>query len=203
MMAESRPSAIVLAGGRSSRFGSDKAKVEFRGVTLLEHVLRACAPLCDELIVVAATEQQLDPSYAQPAVRLVRDEVAFEGPLAGLLAGLPRISSRWAIVCSVDTPLLAAGVLRLLIHSATADVLAVLPVVEGRVQPFPSLVAKDSLAALRAAFDAGERRIGAALQGLAHVEVPELELRAEDPRLLSFRGANTPQELAELLAETD
>ena len=80
-------SVIVLAGGRSSRFGRDKLAEPVDGRPLVHHAIDAVRPIATEIIVVAAPG-------ANPAlpmdVTLVHDAVAFEGPLAGLLGGTRR-----------------------------------------------------------------------------------------------------------------
>ena len=96
-MSERRVSAIVLAGGRSSRFGRDKLGEPLAGRTLLDHAIAAVSPLAQETIVVARPE-------AMPRVpdgtTVVHDRSAFEGPLVGLLtrgcAARTNRSSSWS-----------------------------------------------------------------------------------------------------------
>jgi hypothetical protein len=77
-------SAIVLAGGRSTRFGSDKASALIDGRPMLQRVVEAVAAVCDEVIVVAAAGGAGSlPPYAEPLV-IVEDRVEGSGPLAGL-----------------------------------------------------------------------------------------------------------------------
>ena len=73
-------SAIILAGGRSSRMGTPKALLPFDGEPLIVHLVRRLAPMFGEVIVVAAPDQ-VPP--ALPAT-LVRDEVAYQGPVGGI-----------------------------------------------------------------------------------------------------------------------
>ncbi|HEX2933375.1 MAG TPA: molybdenum cofactor guanylyltransferase, partial [Candidatus Binatia bacterium] len=77
-------SAIILAGGKSSRMGRPKALLEFDGAPLIFHLARRLKDLFDEIVVVAAPEQELPELPAM----VVRDEVAHQGPVGGIYYGL-------------------------------------------------------------------------------------------------------------------
>ena len=76
--------AIILAGGRSSRMGTSKALLPFDDEPLIVHIVRRLQPLFGDIVVVAAPEQEL-PSMP---VTLVRDDVAYQGPVGGIYYGL-------------------------------------------------------------------------------------------------------------------
>ena len=96
----------ILAGGRSSRFGSDKALVTWEGKTLLSHAAERLRPQVDELIINSNSKA---PEYREHGYPLVPDgTVSFEGPLAGVLAGLAWAGKNGAshlATVAVDTPL--------------------------------------------------------------------------------------------------
>ena len=98
-MTTPRVSMVILAGGRSSRFGRDKLAEPIGGRPLLGRVIDAVRPLGTEILVVAAPG-------ATPAVpddvRVVRDPVAYEGPLVGARTGLTASSE--AVVLVVGSP---------------------------------------------------------------------------------------------------
>src|SRR5258707_1100748 len=104
--------AIILAGGRSARMGRDKATLPIGDITLIERIVaelqRAFAP-----IIVVAARQADQPSVVDAAARdviLVRDEVAFQGPVHGLRVGLSAGAGDLAFVASCDLPLVRAEV---------------------------------------------------------------------------------------------
>src|SRR6185295_17094217 len=100
-------SVIVLAGGRSRRFGRDKLVEPLDGRPLVQHAIDAVRPIATEIIVVAAP----GASPAVPGdVRLVNDAVAFEGPLAGLIGGLAAARSPTVVLVGGDMPSLSAAV---------------------------------------------------------------------------------------------
>ena len=82
--------AIVLAGGASSRFGSDKLGAVLDGRPLLHHALEAVAEVAGRIIVVASPDAPAPsmPPALVDRVTIARDMVAYAGPLAGLAAGL-------------------------------------------------------------------------------------------------------------------
>lgn len=102
-----RTAAVVLAGGRSSRFGSDKTRAVVRGTTLLERVLDVAGPLVDEVVVVG--------HWAPPGVRMLHEPTPDLGPLAGLAHGLRHVAADHALVLAGDHPLLEPALLRLLL----------------------------------------------------------------------------------------
>jgi len=97
-----RTLGVVLAGGRSSRFGSDKAEARLFGRTLLEHALEALRPQC-EAVAVVGRETALAPSLADwPGPD--------EGPLGGLAGALRYARGVFyqLLTVSIDAPLLPA-----------------------------------------------------------------------------------------------
>lgn len=104
-------SGVVLAGGRSSRFGRDKLSSEYHGRPLLHHAVLRLLEVCDEVIVVIAPDGEEPAMPGGASVRSVRDETADEGPLRGLEAGLAAASGRWVVVAGGDMPDLQGSVL--------------------------------------------------------------------------------------------
>lgn len=92
--------AIVLAGGASSRFGSDKLAATLGGRPLLHHALEAVGSVVDRIVVVIAPEAPIPsvPDGLASRVVIARDVAAHGGPLAGLAAGLA------TLLATADTP---------------------------------------------------------------------------------------------------
>lgn len=95
----SRLSAILLAGGRSSRMGRDKAALPFQGMTLLEWQVRKLQSLGIEDIMLSGRCREME------GVRTVPDEYPGRGPLGGLHAGMKAARRPDCLVLSVDVPL--------------------------------------------------------------------------------------------------
>lgn len=135
--------AIVLAGGRSSRFGGDKLVAELDGRPLLAHAIAGVAPAVREIVVVLSpdgAEPLLDGATDLP-IRFARDADEGRGPLAGLAAGLAAAREPLAIVVGGDQPSLVPALLvEMLRHLAPGAIvpLDAMALEEGsRIRPLP------------------------------------------------------------------
>lgn len=194
MAAEATVSGVVLAGGRSSRMGRDKASLIFDGVTLLQRTAAALAEVADEIVVVRAPRQRLPALDLDVPIVEAEDPVEGEGPLVGIAAGLRAASAPVAVVVAVDMPFLQPALLRLLAERVAAGARWAVPIAEGRPQPLCSAFATASLAVLEAHIAAGDRAPMAAARDL-DTERIEAELwREADATGRSFLNVNTPEE---------
>ncbi len=198
-------SGIVLAGGRSSRFGRDKLAQPIDGEPLFWRPLRALAAAgCAEIVVVLAPdgpEPALPLDLAVP-VRFARDPEPFGGPLVGLHAGLVAVSGRLALVVAGDQPDLRPALLRLLTERAAPrqTVARAVALVDpaGVVRPIPC--ALDRVPAEMTAEEllrTGERRIRALLVALRAEPIPEAAWRPADPDATWTRDVDEPRDLAD------
>lgn len=187
-------SAIVLAGGRSSRFGRDKLAEPVDGRPLLDHAIEAVGPLGSEILVVAA------PGAAPrlpPGATLIHDLVPFEGPLAGLLAGLRAASEPVVLVVGGDMPSLAGPVLEAMLKELeTPAIDAVVLEHDGRPRPLPLVVRREpALAATQGLIERGERRLRALPEVLATHTLAEAKWRTLDPDARTVRDIDRPSDL--------
>jgi molybdopterin-guanine dinucleotide biosynthesis protein A len=186
--------AIVLAGGRSARFGRDKLAEPIDGRPLLHHAIAAVLAVASEVVVVVA------PDADRPVpdgVRVVRDPVAFEGPLAGLATGLAALTedAGAVVVVAGDMPTIAPDILRLLL-----EVLDGPPAIAATVLddggPMPMAVSRAAaLAATKDLLDAGERRLRALPERLAATTIPGARWRTIDPAGRTLRDIDRPSDL--------
>ena len=104
-------SAIVLAGGLSSRMGSCKAELLWHGIPLIEHQVNKLRSLGIDDIIISG--------YPKPVegTRFVADKYLLKGPLGGIHAGLTAAENSHCLVISVDTPLVPAQTLSELIEA--------------------------------------------------------------------------------------
>jgi molybdopterin-guanine dinucleotide biosynthesis protein A len=94
----------VLAGGDSSRMGSDKAALEYRDAPFIDHILATMSLVLAQVVVCGGT-------YEGP-VPVLSDPVANAGPLAGLLAALDHAEGRAVVVVPTDMPLVTVELIR-------------------------------------------------------------------------------------------
>lgn len=197
-------SAVVLAGGRSSRMGRAKATLKLGGATLIERLLGELERVASDIVVVAAPET-VEPFPlaafvpARAPVRVVRDEVAFSGPLAALGRGLAAARHEVAFACSCDLPLLSADVVRALC-GMIGRYDAVIPRLWGRLQPLQAAYRARCAETIAMMVARGERQLSALASVLDARVIEEEEYRRFDPELLSPFNLNTPEDFARALS---
>ena len=187
--------AVVLAGGRSRRMGTDKAVLEWHGRPLVVHVAEAVLAAIDgPVVVVAAPDQELPP--LPPRVERAVDAVADQGPLEGIRTGLEALDGRaeLALVWSVDAPNVSPGLIQLLV-GALGDADAVVPSVAGFTHPLSAVYRVSLLPVVERLLADGERRARAIVDVCSAVRLDEQALRAVDPELRSLIDFDTPGEL--------
>src|SRR5258708_36596102 len=121
-LSEALITGIILAGGRSSRMGKNKALLPLPGnqtVTFVEHLASLLAPCCADVLVVAR-DQAHAAGYMLPGARVVYDKWPDYGPLIGLYSGLGEIHTQHALVVAVAMPFVQPPLLSFLISQAQA-----------------------------------------------------------------------------------
>lgn len=181
---------IVLAGGAGSRLGgADKGLLLYRGQPLIGHSLHALAQQTQQQMVVANRNLS---EYRRHCTTVVHDEDSppeapcFNGPLAGMVAGLAACQTPLALFVPADACTLPANLAEGLLAVGAPAYVENLPVC--------ALLARSELPALRAAYAAGQRSPWRWLQqrGAKAVAFPHW--------LPAQRSINTPTEWAALLA---
>lgn len=190
-------SAIVLAGGKSSRMGQPKAQLLFDGEPLIVHIARALESLFSDIVIVAAPGQEL-PSLRRGSgqalsVTLVRDEVAYQGPVSGIYYGLRAASGEIGFVTSCDVPFLNLSLISFLI-SQIADYDVVVPYWQERLQPLHAVYRRSVVPLLQEQLERGELRPISLYKKVRTREVHEDEIRGFDPDGMSFLNMNTPED---------
>jgi len=153
---------FVLAGGRSSRMGSEKALVEFAGEPLVVHALRTLR-VAGLTASIAGARSPLE-CFAP----VVADHEPDRGPLGGICAALASTEARWAVFLPVDLPLLPALLVTFLLQETQDEGTSVtLASVDGFAQTFPAVVDRAALPWLRSALESGRGGCFAAFQAAA------------------------------------
>lgn len=192
---------MILAGGRSTRFGSDKLLAPLDGQPILGHVVHAVSPFCYEAILSVAdpdrgrTLLEAIAGRAGLPVRIAVDEVPGGGPLVGLLSGAAAAGAPRILVVGGDMPQVRGEILERLLGWPGGLAGACLEM-GGTPQPLP--LAADREAAIRAArttLGAGRRSLWAFLARLGAAMVPESEWRALDPAGASLTDVDAPGDM--------
>jgi molybdopterin-guanine dinucleotide biosynthesis protein A len=188
---------IVLAGGRSTRFGRDKLAEAYRGRPILELAVRRVAEVCDDLVVVVG------PAHPDPFLppdlkhRIARDPVEGEGPLAGVLAGLTAVRAEHALVAGGDMPDLRTDVLLEMLRvapEAPADAVALRD--GDRFRPLPCVLrVEPATGRARTLLDAGRRALRDLLDASRVAVIDEPTWRALDPDGRTLFDVDVPGDL--------
>lgn len=187
-------SAVILAGGRSSRMGTPKSLLPFDGEPLIVHIVRTLEPLFGEIIVVAAPNQELPPIPA----RVVHDDVGYQGPVGGIYYGLRAAGGEGAFVTSCDSAFLNPALISHLV-SVRAGFDVVVPHWDGRYQPLLAVYGHTVLPLLAAQLERGELRPVYLFDKARTRRVEEEEIRRFDPDGESFFNMNMPADYDEAL----
>ncbi len=183
----------VLAGGKSVRFGKNKALEVFEGMRFIERAMESLRPFCDPVIVVV---NELAP-YADLGVTLVRDVVPHQGPLGGIYTALLFSQSEWVMVKATDMPFLVPEMAALLV-GARQGFDAVVPKSGDFYEPLLALYNRRCLPAIARQLESKERQIVEFYRKIKVRSIEEEEWRSIDPGGVSFRNVNTPEDLAEI-----
>ena len=192
---------IVLAGGKSTRFGRDKAGELLRGRSLLQRVIDRLDGFADEYVVVTAPQQQLPPVYASRPITFVEDLYPATGPLGGVYTGLASMAAPRAIAVACDMPLLKPSLLALLLRLQPGHD-AVVPA-NGLPEPLCAVYASTCLPAIKTQIEAGNYKMTGFLDSVDVRFVDPVEWQKADPAGVSFFNINSEDDLiraAEALA---
>lgn len=189
--------AVVLAGGRSARFGRDKLAEPYRGAPILHHTLRRVAEVCDEVVVVLAPDAPEPDLPVGVLCRFARDAVAGEGPLAGASAGLAATRTELAVLAGGDMPELSIAVLLEMLRTAReAPVEGVALRDRDRVRPLPIVVrAGRGREIAHALLHEGRRRLRDLLDAMRIAVIDEATWVALDPGRRSLFDVDEPADL--------
>jgi molybdopterin-guanine dinucleotide biosynthesis protein A len=196
-----RRGAIILCGGKSTRMGAPKLALPFGEETMLARVVRLAGEVCEVIVVVKAAAEQVLPELEREVI-VACDRVPERGPLAGVAAGLAALPADVpaAFVTTCDAPLLVPKAVAWM-FSVLDDREAVVPEIDGRLQPLSAVYRASVLARCEAALAANRLRLRDLFDELRARRVSEAELRAVDPRLDTVRNVNDPDEYLAALAE--
>lgn len=181
---------IILAGGASSRFGSNKALAEFRGQTLIEHEAAVFDKLFQEQLLVTNTA----PEYEFLHWPSVSDIFTDCGPLAGIHAGLKNIANPQAFIAACDMPLLNLRLIEFLCQLPGSWDVA-LPWLDNGPEPLYAVYRQSCLPAIENNLNKGQRKITRMLADLKIRKVEYQELQSIISDFTTFHNINRPADL--------
>jgi len=197
-------SAIVLAGGFSSRFGQDKGVLELANKPLIKHVVDAVKPIVDEVIVVANSQERI-AKYAEIVaadVRFTVDSGKPNSPLIGALTGFESAHGKYALLLPFDMPFVSREVVSLLFELCLNKAAVVPRWPDGKVEPLHAVYQTNvALDAARSAMDEGKMDMQAVVERMRGVRyVSTLVIHQLDPDFRTFFNINTPVDLKKAMS---
>ncbi len=203
-----RVGGLILAGGKSSRMGAEKAGLVWRGEPFLAHVARAlgaAVPMSKIVVSVASPDTRAAQLAADLGLAVAVDTLPDSGPLAGFAAGLAVVTDlgcAGAVVATCDSPGLSALLVSGLVH-LTGDSLssAVLAHGDQHFAPFPGYYPARAGAVAAQLLAGGEFRVSRLVARLDAVELPAESIERCDPARASWRNLNTPAEYEAFIRE--
>lgn len=179
--------AFVLAGGKSTRMGTDKAFLELGGQPLIAHAMALGRS------VAARTKIVGDPTKFGSLGDVVPDVYAVRGPLGGIHAALVASDTDRNLVLGVDLPFIQPRFLEFLIaESLLRDALVTVPFASGHLQPLCAVYRKPFLAAAEHALAHGRNKVDALFSEVQTRVINEQELVVAGFPTSMFRNLNTP-----------
>jgi molybdenum cofactor guanylyltransferase len=130
---------IILAGGQSSRMGTDKAMLQIDGKTLMERAIEICKPICQEILISSNSPKHKNFGFA-----VIPDEINNCGPMGGIYSCLNKSETRWNFVISVDSAFVNPDFVEFLV-SEIGDFDAIIPVHKKGKEPLIALYLKNCM----------------------------------------------------------
>ena len=181
--------ALILAGGKSSRMGCDKALLKFGDETNLEDLVQLTTSIFSETFIIANQNKNYQDLNLRGAV-IFHDFWEYKGPLVGLYMGLSYSTHQVNCVLTCDMPLVDAPLLRELAAFWQEGYDAVCPQdSDGRLQPFPGIYSRSSRYFIRLLLDRGETAMKRLFEVLV---IRSLVLGEKESEVLI--NMNTPEE---------
>ena len=191
--------ALVLTGGKSTRFGRNKALAELNGKPLVTHVAHTAAQVAGEVVVAIGRESSIYvyKKLLPASAHIVKDRFRVKTPLVGILTGFQEMQSEYSAVLSCDTPFVKRDVLRLLFRKAARSDAAIPKWPNGDIEPLQAVYkVRSAIPAAKLALSRHEFRNVDMIKRLSRVTyVPVREIKRIDRGLITFLNINRASDL--------
>jgi molybdopterin-guanine dinucleotide biosynthesis protein A len=181
---------VVLAGGRSSRYGENKALVKLNDVPLIERVLHVMGHIFHRVVMITNKPDE----YAYLQVPMFQDIIQGLGPLGGIYTGLKVIPDQAGFFVACDMPFLNPHLIRHMV-AIRNDFDVVVPKMSGKIEALHGLYAKTCISSIEKLIQSQTYQIFRFFSAVSVRFVDDDEVRRWDPDQRSFLNINTPDEL--------
>lgn len=190
-MEKNKITGIILAGGKSSRMGTDKGEVLLKEKKLIEHVLEAVSPVTNSIFIIANNN-----NYNYLGYPVYRDLIKDCGPIGGIYTGLMHSETEQNLILSCDTPLINTELLNYIILNRDDSEITVAEN-QGKIEPLCALYSKKCAEKFKELIKQNEFKITHAMSFFNTKRVPISEKQDFYSERLFF-NINTPLDLQEL-----
>ncbi|MFM7177487.1 MAG: molybdenum cofactor guanylyltransferase, partial [Bacteroidota bacterium] len=174
--------AFILAGGQSSRMGTDKALVPFRGMPMMQHSIRLLSDLFTSITIVSNHE-----SHHQFGLDVIPDAFEKIGPLGGIIAGLRHSTTELNFFMACDMPMVTSPIIKSLLDIVNANG-CITASYDGKSETLCTLYPKSALPLLEEMASKQQHRLYDVLEALKAQVVDVTHLCESNP----FININTP-----------
>ncbi|MDP3542223.1 MAG: molybdenum cofactor guanylyltransferase [Elusimicrobiota bacterium] len=183
---------VVLAGGRSSRFGANKALADWKGAPLVQSVVNSLLEVMPKVVVVTKNAAEL-AFLKTERVTIVEDLCEGGHPMGGIFTALSGLKTRHAFVAACDMPFVRPELIKALWHSR-ADYDAVIPVWRDKRQPLCGVYSRACVGMIKASIAEDSLGIKHLFDLLRTRFMLEDEVAGVDPQGLSFMDIDTRED---------
>jgi len=180
-------SAIILAGGKSSRMGTDKGLLKINDKPMVEYVIDIAKEFSDDIYIITYNQK-----YNQFHLPLLSDIYPEKGPLGGIYTGLMNIKNSSAIVLSCDTPFIDKKTIETILESVqNYDI--VYASENGKIHPLIGVYHKNCLPTFKKCLIENKLKMTLAFEELNTLE---LKIKPDNPK--AFLNVNSKEDLAKI-----
>lgn len=180
---------IVLAGGHSTRFGSNKALAIWNEQTLLERSVELIRPYCRDVLISGDY-----PAYETLQCKKIPDLLPDLGPLGGIYTAFKHTDTPYLLFLTCDMPLMNRSLIERLITDDPLKEVTLWQEIEGTLQLFPSLFSRNILQWIEGKIRRKELSIRSILSEVSFRLIP---VRQKDEK--AFLNVNHAEDLNELI----
>ncbi len=179
---------VVMAGGKSSRMGTDKGLIVHNSQPLVLHQLKVLKPFCEKRIISANSSD-----YAQFGVDVVADVVPNIGPMGGIYSVLKSLETQWLLVLACDLPYISANAVAFLLNHLDESFEIVVPSHNMGIEPLFALYHKQLLTKIESQIAEHCFSMNQLINSSKHKLVDFESFLIDEPNL--FKNFNTPADI--------
>lgn len=188
--------AVILAGGKSTRMGFDKQFLWIKERRLIDSIRKKLAREFDEIIVVTNKTQY----YLWFTDKIIEDKIPNKGPLSGIHAGLVEASSKFVYFIACDMPNINLGYIRFMKGKLKhRDAVACITKYGQWIEPFNAFYSREMIGDIERHLMEDRRSVNSLIKKLPICYIQEEEARTFSPHWDMFLNLNTRKDLEDYL----